>query len=355
VARVVVARPVLSGAAVSMVLLVLALPMLGIRLQDAAVTASLPPGISPAVDAATAMQREFPGAATAARVVLARADGGSADAQRVRAAIEGLHRQVAASGGLLLEPITAIPVGHAMVVRVPLAGAVTDPVADRALAMLRERALPATFGQVTGVSYAVTGKTATPHDFAEQVNDRTPIVVAFVLALAFVLLAVTFRSWTIPLVSILLNLLSIGAACGVLVWVFQEGHLESLLGFGSYGGVVSWLPLFMFVILFGLSMDYHIFILSRIKERRLGGASTREAIVGGIAASAGVVSGAAFIMIGVFTVFVTLSAIEYKMLGLGMAVAILIDATVVRGVLLPAAMALLGERIWRRQPATPTP
>ncbi|MET8338083.1 MMPL family transporter [Streptosporangium canum] len=350
VARAVVARPVLSGAAMSMVLLVLALPVLGIRLQDAAVTASLPPGISPAVDAATAMQREFPGAATAARVVLARGDGGSADTQQVRTAIEGLHRQAAFSGGLLLEPITAVPVGHAMVVRVPLAGAVTDPVADRALAMLRERALPATFGQVTGVSYAVTGKTATPHDFAVQVNDRTPIVVAFVLALAFVLLAVTFRSWTIPLMSILLNLLSIGAACGVLVWVFQDGHLESLLGFGSYGGVVSWLPLFMFVILFGLSMDYHIFILSRIKERRLGGASAREAIVGGIAASAGVVSGAAFIMIGVFTVFVTLSAIEYKMLGLGMAVAILIDATVVRGVLLPAAMALLGERVWMRQP-----
>ncbi|MFI6180514.1 MMPL family transporter [Nonomuraea sp. NPDC051191] len=355
VAQAVVARPVLSGAAVSMVLLVLALPVLGIRLQDAAVTSSLPPGISPAVDAATTMQGAFPGAATAARVVLARRDGGSADTQRVRAAIEGLHQQTISSGGMLLEPITAVAVGHVMVVRVPLAGAVTDPVADRALAMLRERALPATFGQVTGVSYAVTGKTATPHDFAAQVNERTPIVVAFVLALAFVLLAVTFRSWTIPLVSILLNLLSIGAACGVLVWVFQDGHLESLLGFVSYGGVVSWLPLFMFVILFGLSMDYHIFILSRIKERRLGGASAREAIVGGIAGSAGVVSGAAFIMIGVFTVFVTLSAIEYKMLGLGMAVAILIDATVVRGVLLPAAMTLLGERTWMRRPATPMP
>ncbi|MEH0398445.1 MMPL family transporter [Streptomyces sp. NPDC053741] len=346
VACAVVRRPVVAGVTAALALLVMALPVLGIRLQDAAVTASLPPGVSAAVDAASDMQQEFPGAATSARVVIDRADGASADTPAVRKAIDELHEQAAASGGALREPITAVPVGAAMVVRVPLAGAVTDPVANRALETLREQALPETLGKVAGVDYGVGGKTAMPHDFTEQVNDRTPIVFAFILGLAFLLLAVAFRSWTIPLASILLNLLSIGAACGVLTWVFQDGHLESFLGFSSYGGVVSWLPLFMFIILFGLSMDYHIFILSRIKERWLAGTEPREAVVGGIASSAGVVSSAAFIMTGVFTVFMTLSAIEYKMLGLGMALAILIDATVVRGVLLPAAMSLLGARAW---------
>ncbi|UNZ18939.1 MMPL family transporter [Streptomyces sp. 891-h] len=347
VAGAAVRRPLLTGATAAVALLVMALPALGIRLQDAAVTASLPSGSSSAVDAASEMQEQFPGAATAARVVIDRTDGASADTPQVREAIDELHEQAAGSGGALREPITAVPVGDAMVVRVPLAGAVTDPAADRALATLRERALPAALGPARGVEYAVTGKTAIPHDFAERVSSRTPVVFAFVLGLAFVLLMVAFRSLTIPLASILLNLLSIGAAYGVLAWVFQDGHLEGLLGFNSYGGVVSWLPLFMFIILFGLSMDYHIFILSRIRERWLGGAEPRAAIVGGIGAGAGVISSAALIMIGVFSVFLTLSAIEYKMLGLGMASAILIDATVVRGVLLPAVMSLLGERAWR--------
>lgn len=221
----------------------------------------------------------------------------------------------------------------------------------RALEFLRERALPATVGAVEGTEIAVAGRTAMPYDFTRQVNARTPLVFGFVLVLAFALLVVAFRLLALPLVSIALNLLSIGAAYGVLVAVFQGGRLESLLDFNAYGGVVSWLPLFMFIILFGLSMDYHIFILSRIRERWTGSPgggpdATREAIVGGIAASAGVVTSAAVIMVGVFSVFTTLSAIEYKMLGTGMAVAILIDATVVRGVLLPAALALLGDRAW---------
>ncbi|MEU9111479.1 MMPL family transporter [Streptomyces sp. NPDC048483] len=353
VARAVVRRPLAAGLSMAVVLVLMAVPALGLRLQDAAVTASLPPGASAAVDAAREMQRAFPGAATAARVVIDRTDGMPVDGPPARKALDALHRRAAHSQGALHEPITALPVGNTMVIRVPLGGAVTDPDADRALATLRDHALPATFGTVPGVRYAVTGKTAVPHDFARQVNSRTPLVLGFILALAFLLLAVTFRSWTLPLASILLNLLSIGAAYGVLVWVFQDGNLESALGFTSYGGVVSWLPLFMFIVLFGLSMDYHIFILSRIKERWLGGATPRDAVVSGIAASAGVVSSAALIMTGVFLVFLTLSAIEYKMLGLGMALAVLLDATVVRGVLLPAAMVLLGERAWRNGPAAP--
>jgi RND superfamily putative drug exporter len=168
-----------------------------------------------------------------------------------------------------------------------------------------------------------------------------------VLVPAFILLVVTFRSLTIPVISILLNLLSIGAAYGVLTWIFQDGHLTGPINFTPYGGVVGWLPLFMFVILFGLSMDYHIFILSRIRERWTGGATPRQAVVDGVARSAGVVTSAAAIMTAVFAVFVLLSAIEYKMLGIGMAAAIIIDATVVRGVLLPASVAMLSDRAWQ--------
>ena len=136
--------------------------------------------------------------------------------------------------------------------------------------------------------------------------------------------------------SIGLNLLSVGAAYGLMVLIFQDGHLEGPLGFTAYGGITAWLPLFMFVLLFGLSMDYHVFILSRIRELRQGGASARHAITGGIASSAGVVTSAAAIMVAVFSIFATLSLIEFKMFGVAMAAAVLIDATIVRGVLLPA-------------------
>ncbi|MEV8409935.1 MMPL family transporter [Streptomyces niveus] len=344
VARRVVRRPLLTGGTAALLLAVMALPAFGMHLQDATQIQSLPRGVSAAADAGARMQQVFPGVATPARVVV------SDNGPKARAAADALHEQAARSGGALREPITTVPVGELLVVRVPLAGASTDPESARALEFLRERAVPATVGAVEGAEVAVAGRTATPYDFTRQVNARTPVVFAFVLVLAFVLLVVAFRSLALPLVSIALNLLSIGAAYGVLVAVFQDGRLESLLGFNAYGGVVSWLPLFMFVILFGLSMDYHIFILSRIRERwagsRGGPDGGHEAIVGGIAVSAGVVTSAAAIMVGVFSVFTTLSAIEYKMLGTGMAVAILIDATVVRGVLLPAALALLGERAW---------
>lgn len=167
------------------------------------------------------------------------------------------------------------------------------------------------------------------------------------IVLAFVLLAAAFRSLVIPIVSIVLNLLSIGAAYGVLTLVFQDGHLSSLLDFRSYGAVVSWLPLFMFVTLFGLSMDYHVFILSRVREYRGRGLSTKQAVVEGITKSAGVVTSAAAVMIAVFSVFATLSAIDFKMVGVGLATAVLIDATIVRGVLLPAALTMFGDATWK--------
>ncbi len=172
-------------------------------------------------------------------------------------------------------------------------------------------------------------------DYNALVKANAPIVFAFVLGLAFLLLLVTFRSLVIPIKAIVLNLLSVGAAYGVLVLVFQHGWGESLLGFESTGAVEPWLPLFLFVILFGLSMDYHVFILSRIREAFDGGMSTEEAVAHGIKSTAGTVTSAAIVMVAVFGVFATLSSIVFKQLGIGLAVAILIDATLVRAILLP--------------------
>jgi len=265
---------------------------------------------------------------------------------------------VAATHSAIREPITTAMFGHdqVLVVSVPLAGSGTDSASDTALTTLRTQALPATFGKVPGVSYSVAGLTAGNHDFDAQLARTIPWVFVFVLGLAFLLLMATFRSAYIPALSIGLNVLSVGAAYGLMVLIFQDGHLQGLLGFTAYGGITAWLPLFMFVLLFGLSMDYHVFILSRIRELWLGGASAKDAVTTGIARSAGVVTSAAVIMVAVFSIFATLSVIEFKMFGVAMALAVLIDATVVRGVLLPAGLALLGDRAWssrRRRQAAP--
>ena len=198
--------------------------------------------------------------------------------------------------------------------------------------------MPATVGAAEGVRYAgVTGETAGTHDFNETMKSHLPYVFAFVLGMAFLLLLVTFRSVVIPLQAIVLNLLSVGAAYGLLVIVFQEAH----------GGIASWLPLFLFVVLFGLSMDYHVFILSRVREAVDRGMSTGDAVAHAIRTTSGVVTSAAVVMVAVFGIFATLRMIEFKQMGVGLAAAILIDATLIRGVLLPATLKLLGERAWR--------
>ena len=206
--------------------------------------------------------------------------------------------------------------------------------------------IPTTIGKVSGVSVHTTGWAADTLDQNDSMKSHAPLVFAWVLGLAFLLLLVTFRSIVIPLTSIALNLLSVGAAYGVLVLVFQKGHLQSLLGFTSIGGVTSWLPLFLFVVLFGLSMDYHVLILSRIRELYDRGTSTEDAIAGGIKATTGVITSAAIVMVAVFSIFATLEMVDFKMMGVGLATAILVDATIVRGVLLPATMKLLGEWNW---------
>ncbi len=171
-------------------------------------------------------------------------------------------------------------------------------------------------------------------------------MLGLVLALAFVLLLVSFRSVVIALKAIVLNLLSVAAAYGVLVLVFQEGLGEGLLGFESNGGIAPWLPMFLFVILFGLSMDYHVFILSRIREAFDRGMSTEDAVAHGITSTAGTVTSAAVVMVAAFAVFATMPLIDMKEMGVGLAAAVLIDATIVRAVLLPATMKLLGRWNW---------
>ena len=197
-----------------------------------------------------------------------------------------------------------------------------------------------------GVTADVTGYTADSEDFTDTLKSHAPLVFAFVLLAAFILLLFTFRSIVIPFKAIVLNLLSVGAAYGILVWIFQEGHLESLLGFESTGAIVSWMPIFLFVVLFGLSMDYHVFILTRIREAFDRGMPSDEAVAHGIKTTAGVVTSAAVVMIAVFAIFATLSLLIFKQLGVGLAMAVLIDATIIRGVLLPATMKLLGDWNW---------
>jgi len=199
---------------------------------------------------------------------------------------------------------------------------------------------------VPATEVAVTGMTAYTRDFGEQMKTVAPLVFGFVLLFAFGLMLVTFRSVVIAVKAVLLNLLSVAAAYGILVLVFQHGLGKGLLGFEFTGGIDPFLPILLFVILFGLSMDYHVFILSRVREAYDRGMTTDEAVAHGIKSTAGVVTSAAIVMVGVFAIFATLQAMIFKQFGLGLAAAVLIDATIIRAILLPASMKLLGDWNW---------
>ncbi len=332
----VVRRPLALGGLAAVALLALATPLLSLHLEDAGIH-DLPASV-PVVRNLLDIQRAFPGGPNPAQVVVTGTDLGS---RQVGEAVTAMRSEVAATHGAIGEPITTALFGRSgdaqvLLISVPLAGDGTDSASFRALDSLRSQVLPGTLGKVAGISYAVGGLTAGNHDFDAQLSRTEPLVFTFVLGLAFLLLMFTFRSVAIPALSICLNLLSVGAAYGLMTWIFQDGHLQGPLGFTSYGGVTPWLPLFMFVLLFGLSMDYHVFILSRVRELRQHGASARAAAMNGITNSAGVVTSAAVIMVAVFSIFASLSVIEFKFFGVTMAAAILIDATIVRGVLLLA-------------------
>jgi RND superfamily putative drug exporter len=260
----------------------------------------------------------------------------------------GQLRQRALSSGRAFEPITVDvnEEGTVANITVPIAGNGTDAASDASFRMLRDEVVPETVGALPDTQAGVTGQTAEWRDQADALKSNLLPVVAFVLLFAFGLMLVAFRSIVVAAKAIVLNLLSVAAAYGVLVLVFQHGFGKGLLGMSSATGIDAVVPLLLFVILFGLSMDYHVFILSRIRETFDRGKSMDEAVAHGIKSTAGVVTSAAIVMVAVFAVFATLSWPFFKQFGVGLAAAILIDATIVRAVLLPATMKLLGAWNW---------
>ena len=337
-------RPVLAIVLAGGFLVALSIPALNMKIVTSDIDEL--PGDLPVIQTYNEVKKVFPAEGVTATVVM-EVDDVTAGAPT--AAIAEFTERVDASDSGLFRPGTELiesEDGTVAQINVPTVGSGTDDASVNALNELRDEIIPATLGTVEGASVNVSGDAASSEDFASNLKSKLPLIFAFVFGLAFLLMLVTFRSIVIPIKAILLNLLSVGAAYGVLVLVFQNGNLESLLGFTSNGGVTNWLPLFLFVVLFGLSMDYHVFILSRVKELVDGGMPTDEAVKQGISTTAGTVTSAAAVMVGVFLVFVTLSFIDFKELGLGLAAAVLIDATIIRGVLLPASMRVLGDWNW---------
>jgi RND superfamily putative drug exporter len=333
-------RPVLAFAAAAAILAALMIP--AFQLTTAQTTSD---DISiAAIEPARELEHSFAGSADPA-VVAVKADDVRAPA--VQDAINELKSKALADkqmGGPV--DIEASRDNTVAKIEIPLEGKGTDDVSKAALDKLRNDYVPQTVGNVDGVEYAVGGQTAADKDWADKMTTTAPLIFGFVLLFSFLLMLVSFRSIAIAIKTIVLNLLSVGAAYGVLVATFQWGWGENLFDFHSNGGITPWLPMFLFVILFGLSMDYHVFILSRIKEGRDRGLSTDDTIRHGIKTTAGVVTSAAFVMVLVFSVFATLPVIDMKEMGIGLAAAVLIDATLIRGVLLPASMKLLGEWNW---------
>ncbi len=338
----VLARPLVSVTLAGGLLVALSIPALGMQFKEAGTE-----GLSrsePIIQTLDRIDAAFPGDTMPASVVVKAKD---VTTPEVQTAIKDLHDKAIATGELS-EPssVTISPDKTVAQVSLAIKGKGTDEASNRSLEVLREDVVPATVGKLDNAEVAVGGMTAWSKDFIDTMKANLPIVFGFVLAMAFILLLVTFRSVVVPIKAIVLNLLSVGSAYGVLVLVFQDGHGEKALGFTSVGGITPWLPLFLFVVLFGLSMDYHVFVLSKVRELVDRGMTTEKAVAEGIKSTASVITGAAAVMVVTFAAFATGSDQQMKQLGVGLAVAILIDATIVRAVLLPATMKLLGERNW---------
>ncbi|MFI1072860.1 MMPL family transporter [Streptomyces puniciscabiei] len=343
VLRVVLARPLVSVVVAAGALLAVAAPALGMKTQQLTLDQEFGKSL-PIVQTYNRVNDAFPGGSEPAQVVVKAKD---INAPEVRQALADF-KQEAVSSGASRGPvdIRLHEAQNVALVSVPLVGGSDMDRAVKSLDKLRDEVRPATLGKVSGVRAPITGQVAGNHDFNDQLLGSVVPVFAFVIVFAFLLMLLSFRSLTVAITSIVLNLLSVGAAYGILVAVFQHGWGASLVGAEGVGAIVTWLPLFLFVILFGLSMDYHVFVVSRIREARLNGRTTKDAIRHGVVTTAGVVTSAAVIMVAVFAIFGTLSMQSMKQMGVGLAAAVLIDATVIRGVLLPAVMALLGERNW---------
>ncbi|MFF3325508.1 MMPL family transporter [Streptomyces sp. NPDC002889] len=336
-------RPLVSLLVAAGALVAIALPAVGMKTQNFTLDQEFGDSL-PIVATYDRINEAFPGGADPAEVVVKADDINAAPVQQAIADF----RERAVSSGASEGPVEVVKhdAQNLAFVYVPLVGGSDQDRAEKSLSMLRDEVRPATLGKVDGVEAPITGQVAGSKDFNDQMAGAVAPVFAFVVLFAFVLMLLSFRSLTIAVTSIVLNLLSVGAAYGILTAVFQHGWGASLVGAEGVGAIIAWLPLFLFVILFGLSMDYHVFVVSRIREAKLQGRGTREAITHGVVTTAGVVTSAAVIMVAVFAIFGTLSMQSMKQMGVGLAAAVLIDATVIRGVLLPAIMALLGDRNW---------
>ncbi|MER5374709.1 MMPL family transporter [Streptomyces sp. NPDC002553] len=339
----VLAKPAVSVVVAAGALLAISVPALGMKTQQLTLDQEFGDSL-PIVQTYNRLNEAFPGGSQPAEVVVRAKD---INAPEVKSALAEFRTR-AVSSGASRGPveIKLHDQQNVAFVYVPLVGGSDLDKAGASLDKLRDEVRPATLGKVDGLDAPITGQVAGSEDFNDQLGGAVVPVFAFVVVFAFALMLLSFRSLTIAITSIVLNLLSVGAAYGILVAVFQHGWGASLVGAEGVGAIITWLPLFLFVILFGLSMDYHVFVVSRIREARLRGRTTKDAIAHGVVTTAGVVTSAAVIMVAVFSIFGTLSMQSMKQMGVGLAAAVLIDATVIRGVLLPAVMALLGERNW---------
>ncbi|MEU6225440.1 MMPL family transporter [Streptomyces sp. NPDC047042] len=343
VLKVVLARPAVSLVVAAGALLAVAAPALGMKTQNLTLDQEFGDSL-PIVGTYNRVNDAFPGGSEPAEVIVKAKDINAADVKSALADFRALAISSGASRGPV--DIKLHDAENIAFVYVPLVGGSDLDKAGESLDKLRDEVRPATLGKVEGVQAPITGQVAGSKDFNDQLAGAVAPVFAFVVVFAFLLMLLSFRSLTIAITSIVLNLLSVGAAYGILVAVFQHGWGASLVGAEGVGAIITWLPLFLFVILFGLSMDYHVFVVSRIREAHLRGRTTKDAIQHGVVTTAGVVTSAAVIMVAVFAIFGTLSMQSMKQMGVGLAAAVLIDATIIRGVLLPAVMALLGDRNW---------
>ena len=338
-------RPLVSALASVALLLALAVPALQMSIGTTGVHA-MPQDLA-IVKKFNHLEAAFPKETSSLSVVVKGKDVTApevtAATQRLEASLQR-HQALFPGTSTLEQDINADKTVNTLTM--PIAGDGTDRTSARALDTLRDTLVPATLGTVDGLRAYTTGGTATDRDFNDSMVSHLPLVFGFVIVSAFLLLLFTFRSIVVPIKAIVLNLLSIGAAYGALVLVFQHGWFSSVLGFTGTTEIESWVPLFMFVVLFGLSMDYHVFILTRVRELYDGGMRTEDAVASAVKSTAGVVTSAAVVMVSVFAVFGTLSFISFKQMGVGLAFAVLLDATLIRGVLLPATMKLLGDWNW---------
>jgi len=334
-------RPLISLVASVAILVALALPALDLRTGSAGVR-TIPDGY-PSKDGFNALEREFGvGTVDSAQVVVEADLGHPAVADTVDR-LETLVDQLT-NPAFSNPEVTRSPDGRLALIEAQIRGDSRDEASVQAIEDLRSEVALAISGE--DVDVFVTGETAEIVDYREMLGNWLPIVFVFVLGFSFVLLTIAFRSLVVPAKAIVLNLLSVGAAYGLIVLVFQKGVGNEIFGFPHVEAIEAWLPLFLFSVLFGLSMDYHVFLLSRIRERYTQTGDSSEAVSFGVRTTARLITGAALIIIVVFAGFATGELVMFQQMGFGVAVALLIDATLIRSVLVPAAMELLGERNW---------